>query len=85
MSTQTTQIKVGLSSPLHYFLQEKAKKYGLTMASYVRNLIIDDVKKEENIPVYLASKKIEASYKLALKDRDNAFEVDDLDVYFKEL
>lgn len=81
----STQIKVSLPAPLYNFLQQRAKRYGLTMASYVRNLIIDDVKEKEKNPTYQASKKIEKSYKMALADRDDALEVDDLDVYFKEL
>ncbi len=84
MSVQTSQIKVALSAPLHGFLQEKAKRYGLTMAAYVRNLIIDDIKEKE-IPIYQASQKIEKSYAMALKDKAAAIEVDDLDIYFEEL
>ncbi len=81
----STQIKVSLPIPLYSFLQQRAEKYGLTMASYVRNLIIDDVKEKEDIPIYKANKKVEKSYKMALADRDDALEVDDLDVYFKDL
>lgn len=72
MSVQTAQLKVALSTPLHQLLSQRSQKYGLTMAAYVRNLIIDDVKSENDIPVYRASKKIEA------------LEVDDVDVYFNK-
>jgi len=38
------QLKISLSPELHEHLQLAAKKYGLTMSAYVKNLIIQDIK-----------------------------------------
>lgn len=43
MQTQTTQVRVTLPVQLQGFLQAKASRYGLSLSSYIRNLIIDDV------------------------------------------
>ena len=57
------QIKVTLPDQLYLYLRSKADKFGLTMSSYVRNLIIDDVK-DVDVPVFRMSTKRE---KIALR------------------
>lgn len=84
MSTAVTQIKISLPDPLYDYLSSKAGKFGLTLSSYVKNLIIDDVKNMD-YPVYQASNKTEESYKKALQERNQATEVNDVDKYFKTL
>ncbi len=78
MSTSVTQIKISLPDPLYDYLSSKAGKFGLTLSSYVKNLIIDDVK-DMDYPVYQASNKIEESYKKALQERNRATEISDVD------
>ncbi len=84
MSASVTQIKISLPDPLYDYLSSKAGKFGLTLSSYVKNLIIDDVK-DMDYPVYQASDKIEESYKKALQERNQATEISDVDEYFKTL
>ncbi|MEK7458277.1 MAG: hypothetical protein AAB612_02220 [Patescibacteria group bacterium] len=84
MSAHVTQIKVSLPDPLYDYLHSKAGKFGLTLSSYVKNLIIDDVK-DIDYPIYQASNKIEKSYKKALQERNQATEVGDVDEYFETL
>jgi hypothetical protein len=84
MSTNVTQIKISLPDPLFDYLSSKAGKFGLTLSSYVKNLIINDVK-DMDYPVYQASSKTEESYRDALRERDRAVEVTDVDEYFKTL
>jgi predicted DNA-binding protein len=84
MSSNVNQIKVSLPDPLYDFLNSKASKFGLTLSSYVKNLIINDVKDME-YPVYQASKKTEDSYKKALQERDQATEIQNVEDYFKTL
>jgi len=84
MSTSVTQIKVSLPGPLYDYLNSKAGKFGLTLSSYVKNLIIDDVK-DMDYPAYQASDKIEESYKKALQERNQATEISDVDEYFNTL
>lgn len=38
------QLRISISSPLHTYLKQQAEHYGLTMADYVKNLIIQDMK-----------------------------------------
>ena len=84
MQSQTTQIRVTLPIELQGYLQAKAGKFGLSMASYIKNLIINDVKDVE-YPVMQVSERTEQAYKKALKERDKAIEVTDIDTYFDSL
>ena len=63
MSNQATQVKITLPNELYFHLKSRANKFGLTMASYIKNLIIDDVK-DLDIPVFQMSSRRE---KIALK------------------
>lgn len=60
---QATQIKVTLPEELYLHLKSKAEKFGLGLSSYIRHLVINDVKDIE-IPVFKMSKQRE---KIALK------------------
>ena len=84
MSTDVTQIKVSLPNPLYDYLSSKAGKFGLTLSSYIKNLIINDVK-DMDYPTYQASAKTEDSYKKAIQEQDKAVEVTDVDEFFKSL
>ncbi len=84
MSTDVTQIKVTLPDPLFDYASSRAGKFGLTLSSYVKNLILNDVKNMD-YPVYRASAQVEESYRTALQERDQALEVADVDEYFKTL
>jgi len=84
MITNTSQLKITLPNPLYDYLASKAGKFGLTLSSYVKNLIIDDVK-DMDYPTFQASAKIEKSYKEALKERGQAVEITDIDKYFNNL
>ena len=65
--TNTSQIKISLPVELYAYLKSKADKFGLTMSSYVKNLIIDDVKDVET-PTFKMSKNREKIALEALKD-----------------
>ena len=67
----SAQLKVTLPTPLHGYLKSKADYYGLNMASYVKNLIINDARNDE-YQARPASPQIEKSYKKALKERKRA-------------
>ena len=76
-SVQTTQIKVTLSNELYLHLKSKAEKLGLNLASYIRHLVINDVKDIE-IPVFKMSEKrekIAELYNEKLKDFPEIFSV----------
>jgi predicted DNA-binding protein len=84
MQSQTTQIRVTLPVELQGYLQAKASKFGLTLATYIKHLIIDDVK-DVKYPVMKASRDTEQSYERAMRERDRAAEITDLDDYFNKL
>ena len=70
LNIQTTQIKVTLPDELYFLLKSKAEKFGLNMASYVRHLVINDVK-DIDIPVFKMSEKTEKIALKALEDYKN--------------
>lgn len=70
------QLRITLSHELCTFVQEKSKQYGLTMAAYVRNLIIQDFKDTER-PIYQAPLDIDKSVKM--KKRFNWAGLDPMD------
>ena len=86
LNTQTTQIKVTLPNELYLYLKSKAEKFGLSLASYVRHLVINDVK-DVDIPVFKMSEKTEKIALKALEDfkRGKTHKIDNLDDYFSNL
>lgn len=62
-----TQIKVTLPNELYLHLKSKAEKLGLNLSSYIRHLVINDVK-DVDIPVFKMSKQREEIGLQALKD-----------------
>ena len=66
-NTPATQVKVTLPNELYLHLKSKAGKFGLNLASYIRHLVINDVKDVE-IPVFKMSKKREEIGLKALED-----------------
>ncbi len=84
MDTNGTQVKVTLPGPLYDYASSKAGKFGITISSYIKNLILNDVKDMDH-PVYNASTQTEKSYQKALQERDQATEVKDIDAFFETL
>ena len=54
----SAQIKVTLPQELYTYLKSKADKFGLTMSSYIKNLIIDDVK-DIDVPTFKMNRERE--------------------------
>ena len=65
--TTSSQIKVTLPNQLYAYLRSKADKFGLTTSTYVKNLIIDDVK-DVDIPTFRMSPENEKIALQALKE-----------------
>lgn len=84
MITQQTQIKINLPVALREFLESKASKFGLPLASYIKHLILKDVEDME-YPEFEASDRTIRAYKRALKEKNKAIEVTDIDEFFKNL
>jgi len=80
----TVQLKVTISNRLQILLKNQAENLGLSMAAYVKNLIIEDIKKND-FPSKIASQKIEKSYESAIKNKKSAKKIDNLDKFFTNL
>lgn len=87
MITQQTQIKLNIPVALKEFLESKAQKFGMPVATYVKHLILKDVEDME-YPVFELSEKSEKALQKALKEKDRAITIkskDELDKFFKNL
>jgi len=84
MITQQSQIKLNLPLSLKEFLESKASKFGIPLAAYIRHLILKDIE-DMDYPTYIASDKTIRGYKKALKEKDKAIEVKDVDKFFENL
>lgn len=67
MITNSVQLKVTLPLRPYDYVQARAKKFGLTLSSYIKYLILTDVKNME-LPTFPMSPKTEAIALKALKD-----------------
>lgn len=84
MITQQTQIKLNLPLALKEYLESKAGKFGIPLASYIRHLILKDVE-DIDYPVYQASDSTIKAYKKALKEKDKSVEIKDVNKFFDNL
>lgn len=84
--TQATQIKITLPDELYLHLRSKAEKFGLNLASYIRHLVINDVK-DIDIPVFKMSESREKIALKALEDYKNGKTkaIDNVDDYLAGL
>jgi len=73
----TIQLKVTLSKQLHGLLQKRAQTIGLTMSSYVKNLIVEDIK-DLAFSEQTASEQVETAFKEAIKNKKQAIKVQNL-------
>ncbi|MBU1129751.1 hypothetical protein KKE45_00325, partial [Patescibacteria group bacterium] len=85
MLTQQTQIKINLPVKLKTKVKAKADEFGLTMASYVKYLLINDIKILHNFPTYQASDRLEKITKGALENMDRFVKVNDIEEFLSNL
>lgn len=52
--TNSTQVKVTLPYELYFYVKSKADRFGLNLASYLKHLVVNDVK-DIDIPVFKMS------------------------------
>lgn len=84
MITQQAQIKINLPEVLKEFVESKASRFGMPIAAYIKHLILKDVEDME-YPSFELSEKAEKALQKALKEKDKAIEIKDIDEYFKNL
>jgi len=85
-NTQATQVKITLPNELYLHLRSKAEKFGLNLASYIRHLVINDVK-DVDIPVFKMSEEREKIALKALEDYKSGKTraIDNIDDYLSDL
>lgn len=84
MITQQSQIKINLPASLKDYLESKARKFDMPIAGYVKHLILKDVSDME-YPTFKMSEATEKKAIQALKNRNSAIKVTDVNKYFEEL
>jgi len=82
----SVQVKLTLPTQLQEFVQSKASRYGLTVAAYIRHLVIDDVK-DMDFPVFTMSENTENVALKALEDykQGKTKEINDIDDFLDNL
>jgi len=68
------------------YIESKAHKFGMTIASYVKHLILKDIEGME-YPAYNASEQTEKAYKKSLEEHKagKSNKVKNIDKFFDEL
>ncbi|HEX6977455.1 MAG TPA: hypothetical protein VF185_03865 [Patescibacteria group bacterium] len=86
MTIRQVQIKINLSSTLKDFLESKAQKYDISIASYVKHLILKDVSEME-YPTFEASERTLKAYEKARQEKKEGkfIRVTDVKKFFDEL
>lgn len=86
MKTQQSQIKINLPLKLKKQIENRANQYDLPLASYVRHLIISDIKTLD-FPTFQASEETEKAYQESLQNEKEGkgIVVKDIDKFFQEL
>jgi len=80
METATSQIKINLPLPLKTLIKKKADKYGLTLASYTKFLMISDLEEDKE-----PSARVVELYRQAKKNKTNFVKVENIDNLFDKL
>lgn len=85
-SSTSVQVKVTLPAQLQQFVQRKADIYGLTLSTYIKHLVIDDVR-DASIQVFPMGEKTERVALQALKDhkQGKTHEIEDVDEFLNSL
>ena len=84
MITQQAQIKINLPLALKDFLESKASRFGMPLAGYIKHLMLKDVENMD-YPVFEASERTIRKAKEALKNKNKAILVKDINRFFKNL
>ena len=86
MITQQAQIKLNLPLALKDYLESKAGRFGITLAGYIKHLMLKDVE-DMQYPEFELSERSERAYKRALKAQKEGklVSVDNIDEFFKNL
>jgi antitoxin component of RelBE/YafQ-DinJ toxin-antitoxin module len=80
MITQQVQIKLNLPLAMKDYVESKASKYDMTLSSYLKHLILTDIK-DMDIPVFRISEASEKKALKAIKETKQAKKVSSMKAY----
>lgn len=85
----TTQVRITIPVHLKKMLKVQASRYGVTVASYIRQLILEEIRKQESYPLRTPSKATLRAIKQAEKEYKEGKTIkipaDQLRAYFEKL
>lgn len=83
MNQAITQIKISLPIALKDEVKKKADKWGMTLASYIKYLMVNKV--EEEYPTFEASDRVKKRVADSLSGKSKSIKVKDLKDFFDKL
>jgi antitoxin component of RelBE/YafQ-DinJ toxin-antitoxin module len=85
-TAQSVQVKVTLPAQLQQFVQSKADKFGMTVSSYIKHLVLDDVR-DMDMPIFTMSAQTEEIALKALEEhrQGKTTEIKDIDEFLADL
>ena len=83
METQMTQIKINLPVALKKKIKAKADKWGLSLATYIKYMIVNKV--EEEYPTFEASDRVKKTIRDIESGKEKTIPIDNLKEYFAKI
>ena len=86
ITSQSVQVKVTLPVQLQQFVQSKADRFGMTVSSYIKHLVLDDVR-DMDMPTFTMSAQTEQIALQALDDykQGKTTEITNIDDFLNDL
>ncbi len=83
METQMTQIKINLPMALKKKIKARANKWGLSLATYIRYMIVNKV--EEEYPTFEASERVKKTIRDIENGKEKTIKVKNLTEFFDKM
>jgi predicted DNA-binding protein len=83
METAMTQIKINLPVALKKKIKARADKWGLSLATYIKYMIVNKV--EEEYPTFEASDRVKKIIRDIESGREKTIPIDNLNKYFAKI
>lgn len=83
METEMTQIKINLPVALKKKIKARADKWGLSLATYIKYMIVNKV--EEEYPTFEASDRVKKIIRDIESGREKTIPIDNLNKYFAKI
>ena len=85
----TTQVRITIPNKLKIIIEDYASAYGLSVASYIKQLVVEEIRRRENYPVRIPSegtlKAIRKGNKEYKSGKVKSLPLGDLKKYAKEV